>query len=70
MAGSPFTRWLGPGVHTICLLFVIFLASHVIAQQYPFQDYTLPIEERADDFISRLTLQEKAEQVKAGIVET
>ena len=30
---------------------------------FPFQDYTLPNSVRIEDFISRLTLQEKAEQV-------
>ena len=40
----------------VCILFSIFLS----AQQYPFQNPNLSSEERANDLISRLTLEEKA----------
>src|SRR5574344_485084 len=39
-----------------CLLF----AAASLAQSYPFNDPKLPFEQRADDLIARLTLEEKA----------
>jgi len=32
-------------------------------QMYPFMDYTLPIEERVEDIVSRMTLEEKVSQM-------
>jgi beta-glucosidase len=47
---------------TIFLLAVLFMAFTAGAQtyQYPFQNPDLPIEQRVDDLINRLTLEEKA----------
>ncbi|MBI5009881.1 MAG: fibronectin type III-like domain-contianing protein [Bacteroidia bacterium] len=49
-------------------VFIFFLSSVIVeAQQngnnYPFQNPSLPIEERVNDLISRMTLQEKADQL-------
>ena len=41
------------------LLAAICISSAVLAQSYPFQDRSLSPEQRADDLISRLTLEEK-----------
>lgn len=43
----------------IILLLLIAASTSVIAQQYPFQDTRLPIDQRVEDLISRLTLDEK-----------
>ncbi|MCX7983473.1 MAG: glycoside hydrolase family 3 C-terminal domain-containing protein [Bacteroidetes bacterium] len=46
---------------------VLFLALNTLYSQqniqYPFQDYTLPIETRVNDLIARLTLEEKVSQM-------
>jgi len=39
---------------------ILLLSINVLAQQYPFQNPNLDSEERAEDLISRLTLEEKA----------
>jgi beta-glucosidase len=48
-------------------LFVcLFLASSLFAQQhftFPFQDPNLPVEKRAEDLVSRMTLEEKVSQM-------
>ena len=48
-------------VKTIIFLTCVTLLSNVNAQsyQYPFQNPDLPLEERLNDIISRLTLDEK-----------
>jgi beta-glucosidase len=49
------------------LLFVLFLCNTVLAQQdcnsFPFRDPSLTLEERVNDLVSRMTLQEKADQL-------
>jgi len=45
-------------------IFALFVATAVFSQEkFPFQDPSKPIDERVNDLISRLTLQEKAEQM-------
>lgn len=45
-------------------IFAILVAASVFGQEkFPFRDTTKPIDERVHDLISRLTLQEKAEQM-------
>ncbi|MBN2805881.1 MAG: glycoside hydrolase family 3 C-terminal domain-containing protein [Prolixibacteraceae bacterium] len=44
----------------LLFLFMLMFAGTLFAQQYPFQNPNLSFEERAEDLISRLTLEEKA----------
>ncbi|MBR6331007.1 MAG: glycoside hydrolase family 3 protein, partial [Bacteroidales bacterium] len=44
---------------TIILLSLIFFFCSTQAQQFPFQDTSLPVEQRVDDLIGRLSLEEK-----------
>lgn len=48
-----------------CALIIQFIVSYTIAQetQFPFENSCLSIEERVDDLISRMTLEEKAGQM-------
>lgn len=48
---------------TIILLFVTISFSAFSQTQLPFQNTNLPLEERVSDLISRLTLEEKAQQM-------
>ncbi|HWC55293.1 MAG TPA: glycoside hydrolase family 3 C-terminal domain-containing protein [Chitinophagaceae bacterium] len=47
------------------LIVLLFLSSAALAQkyQYPFQNPSLPIEQRVNDLVSRLTLEEKVAQM-------
>ena len=45
---------------TVSMLLFVLLTGTLFAQQYPFQNPNLSFEERAEDLISRLTLEEKA----------
>ncbi|MEE4115888.1 MAG: glycoside hydrolase family 3 C-terminal domain-containing protein [Marinilabiliaceae bacterium] len=46
------------------LLFVLLVSNKLIAQNsFPFQDPALSVDERVDDLVSRMTLQEKADQL-------
>src|SRR3954464_14022940 len=50
----------------LIVLIGIFIASRSSGQQYknfPMWDYTLPVEQRVTDLISRLTLEEKVGQM-------
>jgi beta-glucosidase len=50
--------------HLITLLFVFFgIGFSLNGQQYPFQNSALPVEERVNDLVSRLTLEEKVLQL-------
>src|SRR5687767_11873578 len=40
----------------------VYVAEHSAAQQLPFRDPKLPIEERVNDLLSRMTLEEKVAQ--------
>ena len=40
-------------------LAVLYISASALAQPYPFQNQALSPEERADDLISRLTIEEK-----------
>src|SRR4030043_968766 len=46
--------------NSLCLTVALFFTLNVWTQQYPFQNPKLSSEERAKDFINRLTLEEKA----------
>lgn len=43
----------------ILTMLLAFAAGNVNSQNYPFQNPSLPAEQRADDLISRLTIDEK-----------
>jgi len=48
--------------------FLIFLSAfvqimHVSAQRYPFQDPGLPVDQRVEDLVGRMTLEEKVSQM-------
>ncbi len=49
--------------HLIISIFFFLLSSFIWAQQFPFQNSKLSIDERVSDLISRLTLEEKAAQM-------
>src|SRR5688572_128208 len=40
----------------------IYISDHSAAQQLPFRDPKLPVEERVSDLLSRMTLEEKVAQ--------
>lgn len=46
-------------MHKPLLLLLLLLPFTLMAQQYPFQDPRLPVEQRVDDLLMRLTLEEK-----------
>lgn len=48
---------------TITLLMMLAGISALAAPKYPYQDANLPVEQRVEDLISRMTLEEKAGQV-------
>lgn len=48
-----------------CLFFVL-AGSCVMAQSYPFQNPDLPVEQRVDDLVNRMTLEEKVSQMMHG----
>ena len=54
-------RWL-PAFLTIALASAP-LALHAQPASLPFQDPTLPVDERVDDLVARMTLEEKASQL-------
>src|SRR5579863_7704900 len=43
----------------ILLVFLLFLVAPLSAQQYPFQNSRLPMEQRVDDILKQMTLDEK-----------
>ena len=43
----------------IILVFILQFCNSTRAQHYPFQDTSLPVEQRVDDLVARLTLEEK-----------
>ena len=45
---------------------LVYLCGLSLAYKYPFQDPTLPIKERTDDLLSRLTLDEVQKQTQSG----
>lgn len=47
-------------------LVVVVISSAASAQQFPFQNYKLPVEQRVDDLLSRLTLEEKVQLMMNG----
>ena len=47
-------------------LVVAVISSAASAQQFPFQNYKLPVEQRVDDLLSRLTLEEKVQLMMNG----
>lgn len=51
------------GFYFTVLLFCCSCAEHV---EYPFQDVSLPMEQRVEDLVSRLTLQEKVAQMTSA----
>ncbi|MDA9773679.1 glycoside hydrolase family 3 C-terminal domain-containing protein [Saprospiraceae bacterium] len=48
---------------TISLLLLLFMVSHGFGQEYAFNNPNLSIEERVEDLMSRMTLEEKAAQL-------
>ena len=48
---------------TITLLMMLAGISALAAPKYPYQDANLPVEQRVEDLISRMTLEEKAGQI-------
>ena len=51
----------------ITLGFFLFCSMHAVEAKdydFPFQNPALPVEERVEDLISRLTLQEKVQMMK------
>src|SRR5689334_7226075 len=46
---------------TVCLL--LFLQSNAQNWKFPFQNYTLSFEERVNDLVGRMTLEEKVSQM-------
>ena len=42
---------------------LVFLSVFVYGDQFPYKNAALPIEERIDDLINRMTLEEKAFQI-------
>jgi beta-glucosidase len=57
-------RWrqLHRGLKLLMLL-TLFTFSPVLAQQYPYQNAKLPVEERVKDLLSRMSLEEKVRQM-------
>ena len=51
-------------VTVVLVILIAHTCGYATCSQFPFQDYTLSNDERIEDFISRLTIQEKADQVK------
>lgn len=49
----------------VFLLFVLS-GSYLIAQTFPFQNPDLPVEQRVDDLVNRMTLEEKISQMMHG----
>lgn len=49
----------------LAFLAILWTFSFVIAQPYPFQNTTLSDEERLDDLISRMTLEEKLDNLSS-----
>ena len=47
-------------------LAVAVISSTASAQQFPYQNYKLPVEQRVDDLLSRLTLEEKVQLMMNG----
>ncbi len=47
-------------------LAVAVISSTAYAQQFPYQNYKLPVEQRVDDLLSRLTLEEKVQLMMNG----
>ncbi len=47
----------------LSLLLLTFISSVGFSQQILYKDYTLPVEERVNDLVSRMTLEEKAGQL-------
>lgn len=47
-------------------LVVAVISSTASAQQFPYQNYKLPVEQRVDDLLSRLTLEEKVQLMMNG----
>src|SRR5438045_1060035 len=47
---------------TTLTVIAIYVSQHAAAQQLPFRDPKLPIEERVKDLLSRMTLDEKVAQ--------
>lgn len=50
-------------IHRIVLLLAVCLCTRLMAQNYPFQNPDLPIEQRVNDLVSQLTLEEKVGQM-------
>jgi beta-glucosidase len=47
----------------LCVILAVLTAGLINAQQYPYLDTALSFEERADDLVSRMTVEEKAAQL-------
>ena len=50
-------------IYPIFLLLPVFWCVQLTAQSYPFQNPDLPIDQRVNDLVSRLTLEEKIKQI-------
>lgn len=51
---------------SVSVLFCI--VSSADARQYPYQDPTLPVEQRVEDLLSRMSLEEKVNQMSAQLL--
>src|SRR3954471_19137728 len=52
-------------IQRLCTLVLVtfFIGQHAVAQQPPYRDPKLPVEQRVADLLSRMTLEEKAAQL-------